>query len=104
MCTLYTLRLSAWQVRNLMRHYKLIGREVIRSRSDALEIYPNRSGPVVVAQDGERIVREDMLCGFPPTTGGRHVVNFSQPRAQDVARLAGSRAPLRRAYAAVKLL
>jgi len=27
MCTLYTLRLSAWEVRNLMQHYKLVGRE-----------------------------------------------------------------------------
>ena len=79
MCTLYTLRLSAWEVRNLMRHYTLIGKEweeVIGARNDALEVYPNRSGPVVVAQDGQRIVREDMLWGFPPTQGGRHIVNF----------------------------
>ena len=27
MCTLYTPRLSAWEVRNLMQHYKLVGRE-----------------------------------------------------------------------------
>lgn len=79
MCTLYTLRLSAWEVRNLMQHYKLVGREwedVVGSRNDALEVYPNRTGPVVVVQDGQRIVRQDMLWGFPPTRGGRHIVNF----------------------------
>lgn len=44
MCTLYTLRLSAWEVRNLMQHYKLVGREweeVIGRRNDAQEFYPN---------------------------------------------------------------
>ena len=40
MCTFYTLRLSAWEVRNLMQHYKLIGREweeVIGKHNDTME-------------------------------------------------------------------
>jgi putative SOS response-associated peptidase YedK len=68
MCTLYTLRLSAWEVRNLMQHYRLIGREweeVIGARNDALEVYPNHEAPVVVVRDGQRIV-ETMRWGFPP--------------------------------------
>jgi hypothetical protein len=47
MCTLYTLRLSAWEVRNLMQHYKLVGREweeVIGARNDAQEFYPKLRG------------------------------------------------------------
>jgi hypothetical protein len=43
MCNLYTLKLSAWEVRNLMQHYKLIGREwedVMGTRNDALEVIP----------------------------------------------------------------
>ena len=39
----YTLKLSAWEVRNLMQHYKLIGREwedVMGTRNDALEVFP----------------------------------------------------------------
>lgn len=71
MCTLYTLRLSAWEVRNLMQHYKLVGREweeVIGSRNDAQEFYPNYEAPVVVVHDGQRIV-ETMRWGFPPPPG-----------------------------------
>jgi putative SOS response-associated peptidase YedK len=73
MCNLYTLKLSAWEVRNLMQHYKLIGREwedVMGTRNDALEVYPNRPAPVVVVSDGQRIVRQDMLWGFPPFKAG----------------------------------
>jgi hypothetical protein len=43
MCNLYTLKLSAREVRNLMQHYKLIGREwedVMGTRNDALEVFP----------------------------------------------------------------
>ncbi|SEP26391.1 Putative SOS response-associated peptidase YedK [Rhodospirillales bacterium URHD0017] len=71
MCTLYTLRLSAWEVRNLMQHYKLVGREweeVIGARNDAQEFYPNYEAPVVVARDGQRTV-ETMRWGFPPPPG-----------------------------------
>jgi putative SOS response-associated peptidase YedK len=71
MCTLYTLRLSAWEVRNLMQHYKLVGREweeVIGARNDAQEFYPNYEAPVVVARGGQRTV-ETMRWGFPPPPG-----------------------------------
>jgi len=71
MCTLYTLRLSAWEVRNLMQHYKLIGREweeVIGARNDAQEFYPNHEAPVVVVRDGRRTI-ETMRWGFPPPPG-----------------------------------
>lgn len=67
MCNLYTLRLSAWEVRNLMQHYSLIGEEwekAIGARNDALELYPNYEAPVVVVRDGQRVV-ETMRWGFP---------------------------------------
>lgn len=68
MCNLYTLRLSAWEVRNLMQHYTLIGKdweETMGARNDALMIYPNYEAPVVVVRDGQRLV-ETMRWGFPP--------------------------------------
>jgi putative SOS response-associated peptidase YedK len=71
MCNLYTLRLSAWEVRNLMQHYTLVGREwehVIGARNDALEVYPNYEAPVVLVRDGQRVV-ETMRWGFPPPPG-----------------------------------
>lgn len=71
MCTLYTLRLSAWEVRNLMQHYKLVGREweeVIGARNDAQEFYPNYEAPVAIVRDGQRTV-ETMRWGFPPPPG-----------------------------------
>ena len=71
MCTLYTLRLSAWEVRNLMQHYKLIGREweeVIGARNDAQEFYPNYEAAVAVIRDGQRVI-ETMRWGFPPPPG-----------------------------------
>jgi hypothetical protein len=67
-CNLYTLKLSAWEVRNLMQHYKLIGREwedVMGTRNDALEVYPNRPAPVVV---GER---------WPAHGAQRHALGLS---------------------------
>ena len=53
MCNLYRLRLSAWEVRNLMQHYTLIGTEwekAIGARNDALEVFPNYEAPVVVVR------------------------------------------------------
>jgi putative SOS response-associated peptidase YedK len=64
----YTLRLSAWEVRNLIRHRNLIGKEfadVMGSRNDAMHIYPNYEAPVAVVRDGQRLI-ENMLWGFPP--------------------------------------
>src|SRR5712691_10042534 len=67
MCNLCTL--APWEVRHLIRHDTLVGREfeeVMRGRNVTLGVYPNRPAPVVIEQDGQRIVGEDMLCGFPP--------------------------------------
>ena len=41
MCNLYTL--APWEVRHLIRHYRLIGRdfeEVMRGRNETLDVYP----------------------------------------------------------------
>jgi hypothetical protein len=57
MCNLYTL--APWEVRHLIRHYTLIGRdfeEVMRGRNETLDVYPNRPAPVVIEKDGQRIV------------------------------------------------
>ena len=67
MCNLYTL--APWEVRHLIRQYRLIGRdfeEVMRGRNETLDVYPNRPARVVIEQDVQRIVRQDMLRGFPP--------------------------------------
>jgi hypothetical protein len=78
MCNLYTL--APWEVRHLIRHYTLIGRdfeEVMRGRNETLDVYPNRPAPVVIEQDGQRIVRQDMLWGFPPfKPGAGYGTNF----------------------------
>jgi putative SOS response-associated peptidase YedK len=71
MCNLYTLRLSAWKVRNLMQHYTLVGKEweeTIGARNDALEVFPKYEAPVVVVRDGQRLV-ESMRWGLPPPLG-----------------------------------
>jgi len=78
MCNLYTL--APWEVRHLIQHYRLIGRdfeEVMRGRNEALDVYPNHPAPVVIEQDGQRIVRQDMLWGFPPfKQGAGYGTNF----------------------------
>ena len=59
MCNLYTL--APWEVRNLIQYYRLIGsdfEEVMRVRNETLDVYPNRPAPVVVEQDGQRVVRQ----------------------------------------------
>jgi putative SOS response-associated peptidase YedK len=71
MCNLYTLRLSAWEVRNLMQQYTLIGEEwekSIGARNAALELYPNYEAPVAVVRDGQRVI-ETMRWGFPLPRG-----------------------------------
>ena len=71
MCNLYTL--APWEVRNLIQHYRLIGsdfEEVMRGRNETLDVYPNRPAPVVIEQDGQRVVCQDMLWRFPPFKPG----------------------------------
>jgi hypothetical protein len=75
MCNLYTL--APWEVRNLIRHYRLIGHdfeEVMRVRNETLDVYP---APVVIEQAGQLVVRQDMLWGFPPfKVGAGYGTNF----------------------------
>lgn len=76
MCNLYTMRLSRDEVAGLLKHYKLVGKEfadAMAEKNDATNIYPNRPAPVAVDQDGQRIVRMDMLWGFPPFKPGAGV-------------------------------
>jgi hypothetical protein len=52
MCTLYTL--APWEVRHLIQHYRLIGRdfeEVMRGRNETLDVYPNRPAPYRAKED-----------------------------------------------------
>lgn len=68
MCNLYTMRLSRDEVRGLLQHYKLIGKEwadAVADRNDATNIYPNYEAPVAVVRDGKRVI-ETMRWGFPP--------------------------------------
>jgi hypothetical protein len=37
----------------------------MRVRNETLDVYPNKPAPVVIEQDGQRVVRQDMLWGFP---------------------------------------
>jgi putative SOS response-associated peptidase YedK len=99
MCNLYTL--APWEVRHLIQHYALIGREfeeVMRGRNESLDVYPNRPAPVVVEQDGQRIVRQDMLWGFPPfKPGAGYGTNFRTLKNRLWRDWFGPRASLRRA-------
>ena len=80
MCNLYTMRLSRDEVAGLLRHYTLVGKEfadAMAEKNDATNVYPNRSAPVAVIQDGQRVVRQDMLWGFPPfRAGANFATNF----------------------------
>ena len=49
----------------------------MRGRNETLDVYPNRPAPVVIEQDGQRVVRQDMLWGFPPfKQGAGYGTNF----------------------------
>jgi len=72
MCNLYTYKMTAEQMRALKLHYQFIGttwtewEERQRQQNEPIEdVYPNKRAPVVVLQNGEHVVREDMLWGFP---------------------------------------
>jgi putative SOS response-associated peptidase YedK len=68
MCNLYTMRLSRDEVRGLLLHYKLVGKEfagAMAEKNDATNVYPNYEAPVVVVRDGQRVI-ETMRWGFPP--------------------------------------
>jgi hypothetical protein len=72
MCNLYTHKMTAAEMRALMLHYQFHGltwterEERQRERNEPIEdVYPNKRAPVVVVENGEHVVREDMLWGFP---------------------------------------
>jgi putative SOS response-associated peptidase YedK len=81
MCNLYTYRVMPEEMAGLRAHFKLIGQqwsEVVRRRNAPIEdVYPNHRAPVLVVQDGQPIMREDMLWGFPPfSSKGPYATNF----------------------------
>jgi putative SOS response-associated peptidase YedK len=72
MCNLYTYKMSAAEMRALKLHYQFHGttwsewEERQAGRNEPIEdVYPNKRAPVVVVENGEHVVREDMLWGFP---------------------------------------
>lgn len=81
MCNLYTHRVMPEEMAGLRAHFRLIGQsfaEAMRVRNTPIEdVYPNHRASVIVLQDGEPVVREDMLWGFPKFEGkGPYVTNF----------------------------
>jgi putative SOS response-associated peptidase YedK len=84
MCNLYTWKMTAEEMRALKLHFQLIGttwsqwEERQRQRNEPVaDVYPNRRAPVVVLPDGEHVVRDDMLWGFPPfKPGAGYGTNF----------------------------
>jgi putative SOS response-associated peptidase YedK len=71
MCNLYACEMTAAEMRSLGMHYRFTGaswtgREEERGRYEPIgEVHPNQRAPVVVLRNGEHILREDMLWGFP---------------------------------------
>jgi hypothetical protein len=60
MCNLYTYKLSAWEVRNLLEHRKLIG-----TNYPPTEVYPDYEAPVITMQarlHAYRSYRRESLC------------------------------------------
>ncbi len=80
-CNLYTYRVMPEEMAGLIAHFKLIGRQfadVMRMKNDPdADVYPNRRAPVLVTQDGQPVMRTDMLWGFPPYGGrGPYATNY----------------------------
>ncbi len=80
MCNLYTWKMTGAEMRALKLHFQLIGttwtewEERQRGQNEPIkDVYPNRRAPVVILQDGQHIVREDMLWGFPPFKPARQL-------------------------------
>ena len=71
MCNLYTYKMTVEEMRALKLHFEFIGttwsewEERQRRLNEPIEdVYPNKRAPVVILQDGEHVVREDMLWAF----------------------------------------
>jgi putative SOS response-associated peptidase YedK len=78
MCNLYTYKMTAEEMRALKLHFQFIGttwtewEERQRKFNAPIEdVFPNKPAPVVVLRDGEHVVCEDMLWGFPKYQGGK---------------------------------
>lgn len=60
MCNLYTYKLSRDEMRGLMQHYKLIGKQwtelenEVRGMNDDGRVYPKYSAPVVIEKSGKQ--------------------------------------------------
>jgi putative SOS response-associated peptidase YedK len=77
MCNLYTYKMSAAEMRALKLHYRFVGTTWMdweerqrRQNAPVEDVYPNKGAPVVVIENGEHVVREDMLWGFPKIRAG----------------------------------
>ena len=68
MCNLYTVRLSRDEVKHLLQHRELIG----KNYRDVVNVYPNGAAPVMVLDADGRVDIKDMRWGFPkpPTVPG----------------------------------
>jgi len=71
MCNLYTMKLSRDEVRHLMAHYQLIGKEwgeIYEKEMEGLnttgEVYPKYTAPVVIEQGGVQVL-DHMRWGMP---------------------------------------
>src|SRR5215831_6557991 len=71
MCNLYTYKLSRDEVRGLLEHYKLVGREwaeifekEMAGKNDEALVYPKYQAPVVILRDGAQQL-EHMGWGMP---------------------------------------
>ena len=74
MCNLYEYELQEWEIAHLIEHYRLLG----TNWTEAMKVYPNRPGAVVVGRAGERVV-VDMLWGLTPWGKGTWLTNFRNP-------------------------
>jgi putative SOS response-associated peptidase YedK len=84
MCNLYTMKLSRDEVRGLLEHFKLVGKEwaevFARDQAGMNEsglVYPKYPAPVVIVRDGVETI-EKMRWGmpgpvFPPKPGAKPV-------------------------------
>jgi hypothetical protein len=69
----------------------------MRVRNDSLDVYPNHPAPVVIEQDGQRIVRQDVLWAFTPfKPGAGYATQLPELEEPPVAPVARPRASLRR--------
>lgn len=73
MRNLYAYRVIPVEMASLIAHFKLIGQsgaEAMRRRNARPEeVDPNHHAPVLVMQDGQPVVREDMVWGVPSLDG-----------------------------------